>query len=61
MVPRPHVPYLVGAKVYLRPLEESDAAECWAWLNDPEVRRTLAAWNAYVRRTSPELAGLEVP
>src|SRR5207247_3856804 len=35
-------PYLVGTKVYLRPLEESDAAECHAWLNDPEVRRTLA-------------------
>ena len=42
MVARPHVPYLVGTKVYLRPLEESDAPECWTWLNDPEVRRTLA-------------------
>ncbi len=35
-------PYLIGEKVYLRPLEEADAAECHAWLNDPEVRRTLA-------------------
>ncbi len=35
-------PYLIGTKVYLRPLEESDAAECHVWLNDPEVRRTLA-------------------
>ena len=35
-------PYLVGTKVYLRPLLESDAAECWAWFNDPDVRRTLA-------------------
>src|SRR2546426_1170309 len=35
-------PYLVGTKVYLRPLEEADAAECHAWLNDPDVRRTLA-------------------
>ena len=35
-------PYLVGTKVYLRPLEEADAAECHVWLNDPDVRRTLA-------------------
>src|SRR2546426_10825398 len=35
-------PYLVGTKVSLRPLEEADAAECHAWLNDPDVRRTLA-------------------
>ena len=34
--------YLVGRKVHLRPLLESDAAECWAWFNDPDVRRTLA-------------------
>lgn len=35
--------YLVGRTVYLRPLEEDDAIECHVWLNDPEVRRTLAA------------------
>ena len=35
--------FLIGAKIYLRPLEEADAAECHAWLNDPDVRRTLAA------------------
>jgi RimJ/RimL family protein N-acetyltransferase len=35
--------FLIGTKVYLRPLEEADAAECHAWLNDPDVRRTLAA------------------
>ena len=35
-------PCLVGTKVYLRPLEEADAAECHVWLNDPDVRRTLA-------------------
>jgi RimJ/RimL family protein N-acetyltransferase len=35
--------YLVGQKVYLRPLEEGDAAVCWTWLNEPDVRRTLAA------------------
>ncbi|HJQ84654.1 MAG TPA: GNAT family protein [Candidatus Binatia bacterium] len=39
-------PFLVGSKVYLRPLVEEDAAACWDWLNDPDVRRTLAvrAW-----------------
>jgi RimJ/RimL family protein N-acetyltransferase len=35
-------PFVVGAKVYLRPLEEGDATSCWTWLNDPDVRRTLA-------------------
>jgi RimJ/RimL family protein N-acetyltransferase len=35
-------PYLVERKVRLRPLLESDATECWAWFNDPDVRRTLA-------------------
>ena len=35
-------PCLVGTKVYLRPLEEADAAESHVWLNDPDVRRTLA-------------------
>lgn len=34
-------PYLIGERLYLRPLEEADAAVCHAWLNDPEVRRTL--------------------
>ena len=35
--------FLIGEKVCLRPLEEADAAVCHAWLNDPDVRRTLAA------------------
>ena len=35
--------FLTGPKVYLRPLEEADAAECHAWLNDADVRRTLNA------------------
>ena len=37
-----HGAYLVGRKVALRPLEEADAEVCHAWLNDPDVRRTLA-------------------
>jgi RimJ/RimL family protein N-acetyltransferase len=35
-------PRLVGEKVYLRPIEEADAAMCWTWFNDPAVRRTIA-------------------
>lgn len=35
-------PFIVGTNVYLRPLEEADAAACWTWLNDPDVRRTIA-------------------
>jgi RimJ/RimL family protein N-acetyltransferase len=31
-------PFLVGERVYLRPLEESDAATCHPWFSDPEVR-----------------------
>jgi len=34
--------FLVGTKIYLRPLVEADAPACWAWVNDPDVRRTLA-------------------
>jgi RimJ/RimL family protein N-acetyltransferase len=33
---------LVGEKIYLRTLEEADAATCWTWFNDPDVRRTIA-------------------
>jgi RimJ/RimL family protein N-acetyltransferase len=35
-------PYLVGEKVYLRPLEESDLGEEYlSWLNDDEVTRYM--------------------
>ncbi len=34
-------PFLVGDKVYLRPLEVADAAAVATWFNDPEVRRFL--------------------
>jgi hypothetical protein len=34
-------PFLVGAKVYLRPLEREDAPLFVTWLNDAEVTRTL--------------------
>lgn len=33
--------YLIGRTVYLRPLERSDAPQLEAWINDPEVSRSL--------------------
>ncbi len=35
-------PFLVGQKVYLRPLERADAPALVPWFNDPEVLRTVA-------------------
>jgi RimJ/RimL family protein N-acetyltransferase len=34
-------PFLIGTKVYLRPLEREDAPVLVPWFNDPEVTRTL--------------------
>jgi RimJ/RimL family protein N-acetyltransferase len=34
-------PFLIGSKVYLRPLDLADAPTLTAWLNDPEVTRYL--------------------
>ena len=34
-------PFLVGTKVYLRPLEREDAPLLQPWFNDPEVARNL--------------------
>lgn len=35
-------PFVIGPRVYLRPPEVEDAARFCAWLNHPDVRRTLA-------------------
>ncbi len=35
-------PFLIGKRIYLRPLEMSDLERCLRWINDPEVTRTLA-------------------
>jgi UDP-4-amino-4,6-dideoxy-N-acetyl-beta-L-altrosamine N-acetyltransferase len=37
-------PFLIGATVYLRPLETEDAPTLVPWLNDPEVSRFLARY-----------------
>jgi RimJ/RimL family protein N-acetyltransferase len=34
-------PFLIGERVYLRPLERGDAASFVPWVNDGDVRRTL--------------------
>ncbi len=34
-------PFLIGALIYLRPLERADAPQLVEWINDPEVTRTL--------------------
>jgi RimJ/RimL family protein N-acetyltransferase len=34
-------PYLIGSRVYLRPLEPVDARQVAPWVNDPEVRYHL--------------------
>jgi RimJ/RimL family protein N-acetyltransferase len=34
-------PFLIGERIYLRPLERDDAAAVAGWLNDPEVNRTI--------------------
>ena len=34
-------PFLIGERIYLRPLEEDDLDRCLRWINDPEVLATL--------------------
>lgn len=34
-------PFLIGERVYLRPLDEADLDRCLGWINDPEVISTL--------------------
>jgi len=36
--------FRIGQKVYLRPLERADAPLLQQWINDPEVTRTLLAY-----------------
>ena len=38
-------PFLIGTKVYLRPLESEDAPLLVPWVNDVEVTRTLASFH----------------
>lgn len=53
-VAKMEAPFLVGEKVYLRPLGEGDLDRCWRWINDPEVRRYLGAWRPMSREQEQE-------
>ncbi len=46
--------FLVGNRVQLRPLEESDADILTAWINDPEIRRCLLFRVPYSVRAEKE-------
>jgi RimJ/RimL family protein N-acetyltransferase len=47
-------PFLVGAGVYLRPLDRADAPAFVTWLNDPEVTRFLLAYQPMTLRAEEE-------
>jgi [ribosomal protein S5]-alanine N-acetyltransferase len=42
-------PFLIGTKVYLRPLECEDVGPLVAWFNDPEVTRFLLRYRPLTR------------
>ncbi len=47
-------PFLIGPSVYLRPLEKSDAAMAIAWLNHPDIRRSVASYRPLNLTTEEE-------
>ncbi len=55
-------PFLIGSKIYLRPLDLADAPTLTTWLNDPEVTRyllmhrplMLLAEEAFLRKMSED-------
>lgn len=36
-----NTPFLIGERLYLRPLDEDDLDRCMRWINDPEILTTL--------------------
>jgi RimJ/RimL family protein N-acetyltransferase len=48
-------PFLIGTKIYLRPLERTDAPVIAPWFNDPDVRRTVLAYRPLNLRAEEEL------
>jgi ribosomal-protein-alanine N-acetyltransferase len=47
-------PFLIGTKIYLRPLEREDAQQCVAWFNHPEITRWLLTYRPVNLRTEEE-------
>ncbi len=46
--------FLIGTKIYLRPLEREDAPVLAPWFNDPEVTRTLLIYRPISLRAEEE-------
>jgi UDP-4-amino-4,6-dideoxy-N-acetyl-beta-L-altrosamine N-acetyltransferase len=47
-------PFLLGQKVYLRPLEREDALTLQPWFNDPEVNRYMLIHRPLTRQTEEQ-------
>jgi RimJ/RimL family protein N-acetyltransferase len=47
-------PFLVGANVYLRPLDRGDAPAFVSWLNDPDLTRFLLVYQPMTLRAEEE-------
>jgi len=47
-------PFLIGSRVYLRPLEREDAKQCQEWFNHPEITRTLLIYRPLNQRAEEE-------
>lgn len=41
MCPATPVRFLIGSRLYLRPLEAADGPRSQVWINDPDIRRTI--------------------
>ena len=59
-------PFLIGKRLYLRPLEEDDIDRCLVWINDPDITATIAVrfpfnrsreqeWFAHLYKTDRDL------
>ena len=47
-------PFLIGTKVYLRPLEREDAPTIQPWVNDPELTRNLLLFRPMSRQAEED-------
>jgi RimJ/RimL family protein N-acetyltransferase len=47
-------PFLIGTKIYLRPLERADAPQCLGWFNHPAITRMLLTYRPINLRAEEE-------
>jgi len=53
-----HSPFLIGERLYLRPLDEDDLDRCLRWINDPELQARIGRRHPMSRAQEQEwLAG----